>query len=122
VALEHRAQPVLLRLAGSTQRDGLNEDDVVGRPPSGELTDADAVYQDWGQPTQRAIRRAAPEALSAMSFAAGTMGPKVQAACRFARLTGKRAAIGELSQLSQILAGEAGTTVDPAVSGIVYAR
>jgi len=85
------------------------------------LTDADAVYTDWGKPTQRAIRRAAPEALAAMPFAAGSMGPKVDAACRFARSTGKRAAIGELSQLSQILAGQAGTTIDPAATGIVYA-
>ena len=85
------------------------------------LTDADAVYTDWGKPTQRAIRSAAPDALSALPFAAGSMGPKVDAACRFARSTGKRAAIGELSQLSQILAGEAGTTIDPAATGIVYA-
>ncbi len=85
------------------------------------LTDADAVYADWGKPTQRAIRRAAPDALSAMSFAAGSMGPKVEAACRFARATGKRAAIGELSQLNRILSGEAGTTVDPTAIGIAYA-
>ena len=85
------------------------------------LTDADAVYVDWGKPTQRAIRRAAPDALAAMPFAAGSMGPKVDAACRFVRATGKRAAIGELSQLSQILAGEAGTTIDAAATGITYA-
>jgi carbamate kinase len=56
-----------------------------------------------------------------MKFAAGSMGPKVDAACRFARATGKRAAIGELSQLGRILAGEAGTTIDAAAGGIVYA-
>ena len=49
------------------------------------------------------------------------MGPKVDAACRFVRATGKRAAIGELSQLSRILAGEAGTTIDAAATGITYA-
>jgi carbamate kinase len=85
------------------------------------LTDADAVYEGWGTPQQRAIRRASPDALSAMQFAAGSMGPKVDAACRFARATGKRAAIGELSQLGRILAGEAGTTIDAAASGVVYA-
>lgn len=84
------------------------------------LTDADAVYVDWGQPTQRAIRRASPDALSAMKFAAGSMGPKVDAACRFARATGKLAAIGELAQLSAILAGTAGTTIDTGANGIVY--
>ena len=85
------------------------------------LTDADAVYEGWGTPAQRAIRRASPEALAAMKFAAGSMGPKVDAACRFARATGKRAAIGELSQLSQVLLGEAGTTIDAAAGGISYA-
>ena len=85
------------------------------------LTDADAVYEGWGTTAQRAIRGASPDALSTMKFAAGSMGPKVEAACRFARATGKRAAIGELSQLAQILAGEAGTTVDVAAPGVVYA-
>jgi carbamate kinase len=85
------------------------------------LTDADAVYVDWGKPTQRAIRRASPDALAAMQFAAGSMGPKVDAACRFARATGKSAAIGELSQLSRILGGQAGTTIDAAAAGIAYA-
>lgn len=32
-----------------------------------------------------------------MAFAAGSMGPKVEAACRFASATGKRAAIGALA-------------------------
>jgi carbamate kinase len=86
------------------------------------LTDADAVYVDWGRPTQRAIRRATPDALSAMTFAAGSMGPKVAAACRFAKATGKTAAIGALGDLERIIAGEAGTTVSSAASGIVLAR
>ena len=86
------------------------------------LTDADAVYEGWGTPAQRAIRRAAPDALAAMSFAAGSMGPKVDAACRFARATGRRAAIGALADLEAILAGEAGTTIDAGAPGIVYAH
>ena len=84
------------------------------------LTDAEAVYVDWGKPSQKAIRRATPEALSKMSFAAGSMGPKVDAACRFVRATGKRAAIGELAALSNIIAGTAGTTITPDDSGIEY--
>jgi carbamate kinase len=86
------------------------------------LTDADAVYSDWGKPTQRAIRRASPAAFSAMQFAAGSMGPKVEAACRFASATGKRAAIGALADLNKIIAGEAGTTVSPKETGVVYAE
>jgi carbamate kinase len=83
------------------------------------LTDAHAVYTDWGQPTQKAVRRASPAALEAMSFAAGSMGPKVDAACRFAKITGKTAAIGALPDLVQILAGEAGTTISVAQDGVV---
>jgi carbamate kinase len=86
------------------------------------LTDADAVYIDWGKPTQKAIRRASPAALSAMSFAAGSMGPKVEAACRFASATGKKAAIGALADLNAIIAGQMGTTVSAQETGIVYAQ
>jgi carbamate kinase len=85
------------------------------------LTDADAVYVDWGKPTQKAIRRGSPDALGRMQFAAGSMGPKVAAACRFAAATGQRAAIGALADLGRIIAGEAGTTVSAKESGIVYA-
>jgi carbamate kinase len=85
------------------------------------LTDADAVYVDWGKATQKAVRRGSPAALGAMQFAAGSMGPKVQAACRFASATGKQAAIGALADLGRIIAGQAGTTVTPKESGIVYA-
>lgn len=75
------------------------------------LTDTSAVYVDWGKPTQRPIRRTSPSALAGLSFAAGSMGPKVEAACRFASATGNPAAIGALSELDAIVKGEAGTTV-----------
>jgi carbamate kinase len=84
------------------------------------LTDAEAVYVDWGKPTQKAIRRSSPLSLAGIEFAAGSMGPKVQAACRFAAATGNRAAIGALADLSGIIAGEAGTTIFPKGS-TVYA-
>jgi carbamate kinase len=85
------------------------------------LTDTDAVYVDWGTPGARAIRRASPEAIGALSFPNGSMGPKVDAACRFASATGRRAAIGALADLGRIIAGEAGTTVSTGTDGIVYA-
>ena len=85
------------------------------------LTDADAVYVDWRLPTQKAIRHASPDALKAMSFAAGSMGPKVDAACRFATSTGKTAAIGALADLAPIIAGQAGTTISASDSGLTYA-
>ena len=62
-------------------------------------TDADAVFVDWGKPTAKAFRRASPAAMRGYSFPAGSMGPKVDAACHFAEATGKRAAIGALKDL-----------------------
>jgi carbamate kinase len=84
------------------------------------LTDASAVYADWGTPSQRPIRRASPGDLARIPFAAGSMGPKVEAACRFASATGKAAAIGALADLEQIIAGQAGTTICAGTPGIVY--
>jgi carbamate kinase len=84
------------------------------------LTDADAVYMDWGQPTQKAILRSSPAALANVKFAAGSMGPKVEAACRFAAATGKSAAIGSLADLGRIIAGEAGTTIVAKGTETVY--
>jgi len=85
------------------------------------LTDADAVYVDWGQPTRKAIRRASPDAIGRLEFPAGSMGPKVDAACRFVRATGRRAAIGELADLGRIIDGHAGTTIAREAGGIEYA-
>jgi carbamate kinase len=74
-------------------------------------TDVDAVYEDYGTDRQRPIRRATPDRLRSGSFAAGSMGPKVEAACRFAEQTGGRATIGSLEQLQEMLDGRAGTDV-----------
>jgi carbamate kinase len=74
-------------------------------------TDADAVYLDWGKPTQRAIRRASPQVLAAHPFANGSMGPKVEAATEFAARTGRTAAIGALADVTRMVRGEAGTIV-----------
>ncbi|WP_420347673.1 carbamate kinase [Pelagibius sp.] len=74
-------------------------------------TDVEAVYVGWGEPGARAIKRATPKAIQSYEFPAGSMGPKVEAACRFAARTGKTAAIGALADLVQIIQGSAGTTV-----------
>lgn len=83
-------------------------------------TDVNAVYVDWGKPTQKSIARAHPDALEAMNFAAGSMGPKVLAACEFARATGKTAAIGALADIEAIVKGVGGTQVSTEVQGIEY--
>lgn len=46
-------------------------------------------------------------------FAGGSMGPKVDAACRFVEQGGAHAAITELSQILDAVAGRAGTVVVP---------
>jgi carbamate kinase len=76
-------------------------------------TDADAVYRDWGGPAQQAIRRASVSELESIGFAAGSMGPKVKAACDFVRTTGKVARVGALDDLAALLAGASGTEVIP---------
>jgi carbamate kinase len=74
-------------------------------------TDVEGVFADWGTPEQRRIERISPEEIRASSFAAGSMGPKVDAAARFVERTGKRAAIGALEQIEAIVEGRAGTQV-----------
>ncbi len=76
-------------------------------------TDVDGVYIDWGTPNARKIERTTPDELQAYDFAAGSMGPKVEAACTFVRETGKRAAIGTLADIENIVNGKAGTIVEP---------
>ena len=75
------------------------------------LTDVDAVQAHWGEPQARRIRRVTPQAMREFSFAPGSMGPKVAAACEFVEQTGGRAAIGRLGDARAILAGEAGTQI-----------
>jgi carbamate kinase len=86
-------------------------------------TDAPAVFVGFGTPEQRAIVAADPDVLLAeheAEFAAGSMLPKVIAACDFARTTGKPAVIGALSDIDAMLAGTAGTRVEPGVSGVTF--
>lgn len=75
------------------------------------LTDVPAVMENWGTPEQREINRATPDELREQGFAAGSMGPKVEAAIQFVEATGGVAAIGRLADAQQIIAGEAGTII-----------
>jgi carbamate kinase len=74
-------------------------------------TDVKGVYLDWGKPEQRMLGQVTPQELRSHPFPAGSMGPKVQAAVEFVEKTGKRAAIGSLEDIDQIVAGTAGTNV-----------
>ena len=83
----------------------------VGADESVMATDVDGVYADWGTPEQRRLGRVTVDELRQHDFPAGSMGPTVEAACRFVEMTGGRAAIGALTQIQQIVAGDAGTQV-----------
>jgi carbamate kinase len=86
------------------------------------VTDVDAVYDGWGTPQQRAIRRATPDALAHSEFAAGSMGPKVRAACSFVEETGGIAAIGSIADTPALLRGQAGTIVTHEADGLELAQ
>jgi carbamate kinase len=74
-------------------------------------TDVDGVYTGWGTPEQRKLERVTPSELRELPFAAGSMGPKVEAAVRFVEATGNRAAIGGLNEIEAIVDGHEGTQV-----------
>jgi carbamate kinase len=77
------------------------------------LTDVEAVMRGWGTSEASPIDRTAPAELRSLEFAGGSMGPKVEAACRFVEATGGTAAIGSLEDAVRVVVGEAGTTVLP---------
>jgi len=79
------------------------------------LTNVDAVFEGWGTPAARPIRRMtvrrAEELMAAGGLDEGGMKPKVEAASEFARTTGGRAIIAQLSDGPAALRGETGTTI-----------
>ncbi len=85
-------------------------------------TDVAAVYEHWGTSEQRAVRLASPDALAGLPFPDGSMGPKVEAACAFARRAGTFAAIGTLADVGAMLRREAGTIIASDLVGIEYAQ
>ena len=74
-------------------------------------TDVDGVYTGWGTPEQTRLSGLVPDELDGLDLPAGSMGPKVQAACGFARTTGNEAVIGALTDIADIVDGTAGTRV-----------
>jgi carbamate kinase len=83
-------------------------------------TDAEGVFTGWGTPEARAIHKASPAAMARYSFPAGSMGPKVEAACRFATATGHTAAIGALADVLEIVRGERGTLINERFENIAW--
>ena len=85
-------------------------------------TDVNAACVNFQKEGERKIAKANPAALEALSaeFAAGSMGPKVQAVINFVKATGKDAAIGSLADIEDIVAGKAGTRVSLSVDEMVF--
>jgi carbamate kinase len=77
------------------------------------LTDVPCVQRGYGTGHAENIRHATPDELAAEQFPAGSMGPKIEAACRFVEMTGRIAAIGALDQAHDIVRGQAGTQIRP---------
>ena len=84
-------------------------------------TDTPGAFVGFGTPQQQRIASAAPDELLSRyrgEFAAGSMLPKISAACDFARATGRPAAIGALADIEGLVAGTAGTRVSTDVDGV----
>jgi carbamate kinase len=92
-------------LAAALLAEGLGADVLL------MLTDVPAVEAGWGTPQARRLGDVTAGELAGMSFASGSMGPKVRAACQFAERTGGLAAIGSLTEAAAILEGSSGTRI-----------
>jgi carbamate kinase len=75
------------------------------------LTDVESVQENFGTAQARPIRLATAGDMRARPFPAGSMGPKVDAACRFVEAAGGMAAIGRLDDAAALLDRTAGTIV-----------
>ena len=73
------------------------------------LTDVGSVFADFGTADQRRIPSLTPDEAGDLALAAGSMGPKVEAAAWFTRTTGRPASIGATTEAGAVLEGSAGT-------------
>jgi carbamate kinase len=89
-------------------------------------TDTDYVYLDYKKPTQKALTVVRPRELRAFAdgghFPPGNMGPKVESALRFLQQGGREAIITSDANLSQAVAGLAGTHIIAELSSEVRER
>jgi carbamate kinase len=80
-------------------------------------TDVPHAVLRYGTPEAEDIGRVQVSQMEAYvaegHFASGSMGPKVQAACRFVRATGRTAVITDLDSIVDAVEGRAGTVVLP---------
>jgi carbamate kinase len=91
---------------------------VAGRLEADVLviaTDVESVVLGWGTPEARPLGRVTAAEMRRIAeeqaFAAGSMGPKVEAVTRFAENSGGTGIITSLDRLSEAVAGEVGTRI-----------
>jgi carbamate kinase len=75
------------------------------------LTDVPYVERGWATADAEPLTVATPAELRRLEFAAGSMAPKIEAACRFVERAGREAAIGSLSELEAVASGARGTRI-----------
>lgn len=75
------------------------------------LTDVEAVYADWDGEKRQPLGTVSATEIGCYEFAAGSMGPKVEAGIEFTNATAGMAGIGRLEDAAAILRGEAGTRI-----------
>ena len=101
----------LLALQGASYKpDEAYPLDVLGADALLLLTDVDAVYRDFGTDQAAPVSELTVAEARALTMPAGSMGPKLLAACEFAE-TGGLSGIGRLQDAVAILEGSAGTRV-----------
>ena len=74
-------------------------------------TDVKGIFLNWEQSNQKLIRQTSPAFLRQQKFVTGSMGPKVEAACRFVEKTGRTAVVGSLEEIEDLAVGLAGTRI-----------
>ena len=86
-------------------------------------TDVPNAVIGWGTPDAEALGSVTVEEMRGHAadghFASGSMGPKVDAVCRFVETTGRRGVITSLDQITAAVAGDAGTVVLPRPTRVV---
>ena len=88
--------------------------DALGADALLMLTDVEGIMRGFGTEEAERIDRLTPDEAAALDLPAGSMGPKAEAAVRFASGgAGRMAGIGRLGQALEILEGRAGTRIAP---------
>ncbi len=85
------------------------------------LTDVANIEIGFGTDSATPISHITPTVLRSNSFPAGSMGPKIDAVCRFVEATRHPAMIGRLDDAVQILSGMRGTRIETGTAAVQVA-